>query len=72
LIIILNLFYYILVLHTFKCAHRDIKLLNILLNNKDFQLKIADFGLSEIYKQDSKGIYSVSGTLKYLNEELNK
>ena len=42
-------------LHTKKVIHRDLKPENLLLNNKG-QLKLADFGLSEIHKkiQDSE------------------
>ena len=50
-----------------KCAHRDIKLVNYLILNKEdrFLVKFADFGISELY-ENCVGEYFIAGTLKYL------
>ena len=50
--------------------HRDVKPLNILVNEK-FQAKIADFGLSRVIPTDGGSYVKtiVAGTLGYLDPE---
>lgn len=47
-------------LHRNQIAHRDLKLANILLND-DFEIKLADFGLSKEYSQ-GKMLETICGT----------
>eukprot|EP00826_Nyctotherus_ovalis_P047424 TRINITY_DN5453_c0_g1_i11.p1 TRINITY_DN5453_c0_g1~~TRINITY_DN5453_c0_g1_i11.p1 ORF type:complete len:335 (-),score=92.55 TRINITY_DN5453_c0_g1_i11:6-1010(-) len=56
-------------LHNKNIAHCDIKLRNILLD-KDYRLKLADFGFAS--DESSEGFGSVGGTLSYMAPELLK
>ena len=57
-------------LHQNNILHRDIKTLNILLNNKG-EVKIGDFGLSRIYAENAKRKYTNRvATLYYRAPEL--
>ena len=57
-------------IHKNKCIYRDLKLENILLDNKG-HLRLTDFGLSKIIleKRDSKA-YTICGTPEYLAPEV--
>lgn len=70
--IIKKIFYQILnaiqQLHKNKIIHNDIKLDNILINKKTFQIKLIDFGLSSFGQEHvDKSIY---GSLPYLAPEI--
>ena len=62
-------------LHKIKYVHRDIKPENLLINEETKELKIVDFGLSNIYKNPNKDLLSSAcGSPSYaapemLNEE---
>jgi polo-like kinase 1 len=57
-------------LHEHKVVHRDLKLENILLD-KNFNLKVADFGLSVKSKFNAAEKLSVHvGTEKYMAPEM--
>ncbi|OLY84260.1 Serine/threonine-protein kinase plo1 [Smittium mucronatum] len=56
-------------LHRRRIIHRDIKLANILLNEKN-QVKIGDFGLSALLESRADRKTSFLGTLNYLSPEV--
>lgn len=56
--------------HKNKIAHRDFKLDNILLNEETLQIKIIDFGLSELDKDQDSLCTSFSGTILYSAPEV--
>ena len=57
--------------HTNKIAHRDLKLANILIND-DFDIKLADFGLSKQYGEEDM-LNTICGTpLTMAPEILNR
>ena len=53
-------------MHSKNCVHRDLKPENILLD-KNLNIKIADFGLSALIKEEMKDI---QGTTNYMAPEL--
>jgi len=55
-------------IHSKGYAHRDIKLENLLLGG-DYQLKLADFGLSSLLIRDN--CYKCVGTFDYMAPEIN-
>ncbi len=55
-------------LHKAGIAHRDIKLENIMVNLKNKETKIIDFGFSEKIKENT--IYDLKGTVEYTAPEL--
>ncbi|CAB1099358.1 unnamed protein product [Ectocarpus sp. CCAP 1310/34] len=55
--------------HSTGIAHRDIKPENILLDN-NFQLKMADFGLSSIMEDENGVCYTECGTRSYMAPEV--
>jgi len=57
-------------LHQQNIVHRDLKLENIMLSNKDRSLKIVDFGLSKIIKNKYEKMDTVCGTPCYFAPEL--
>eukprot|EP00951_Prasinocladus_malaysianus_P046756 scaffold647917_cov42-Prasinocladus_malaysianus.AAC.1 len=58
-------------LHSKSIMHRDIKLANILLSQKDpMQLKIADFGLAAALESCDSERMTVCGTPNYLSPEI--
>ena len=67
--IIFQILYAINYMHLNNIVHRDIKPANIIFKNEKFDLKIIDFGLSEIYPTDIK---SYGGTLNYMPPEALK
>lgn len=58
-------------IHQKQIVHRDLKLENILLN-KDFNLKISDFGMSTLVqeKDGSNLLETVCGTAGYMAPEM--
>ncbi|KAJ3115708.1 hypothetical protein HK098_006878, partial [Nowakowskiella sp. JEL0407] len=59
-------------LHDMGVAHRDLKPSNVMLlskNDDDFRLKVCDFGLAKILKEDQP-IHTVAGTSEYLAPEI--
>ncbi len=56
-------------LHANNVIHRDLKSLNILLG-KDYDTKIADFGVSKIKSETSASTTSVVGTVNWLAPEV--
>jgi serine/threonine protein kinase len=57
--------------HHQQICHRDLKLENILLKGNTLDVvKIGDFGLSEFYSINGKGIKSEAGTLSFLAPEV--
>ena len=64
--IIFQILYAINYMHLNNIVHRDIKPANIIFKNENYDLKIIDFGLSEIYPTDNK---SYGGTLHYMSPE---
>jgi len=55
-------------LHSHNVVHRDIKMENILLNDK-FGIKLTDFGFAKLLN-DGERLYDLCGTLSYLAPEL--
>ncbi len=58
----------LLYLHEKKIVHRDLKSLNVLLD-KDYQVKLADFGLSCIKTSSSQSLHK-AGTTQWIAPEL--
>ena len=56
-------------MHSQKIAHRDIKLENILIDNRD-RVKIIDFGFSVNYKDKMGGLKMHCGTPNYMAPEI--
>lgn len=56
-------------LHSKNIVHRDLKLGNLFLD-KDLQLKIGDFGLSEKIQFEGQMLKSLSGTPNYIAPEI--
>lgn len=56
-------------LHNHQIIHHDIKLENFLIGS-DGRVKIADFGISSILKDDEEKNYSISGTVNYMSPEI--
>ena len=52
-------------IHSKRVVHRDLKLGNLFLNT-NMQLKIGDFGLSEIVNDNNDKLTSLSGTPNYI------
>ena len=60
-------------LHKTEIVHRDIKPENLIINKKTKELKIVDFGLSNIYNKDKeKYLYSSCGSPSYAAPEMLK
>ena len=57
-------------LHKIGCAHRDIKPSNILIDS-DYNLKIIDFGLGNLYSDDEK-LKTACGSPCYAAPEVRK
>jgi calcium-dependent protein kinase len=57
--------------HSNSICHRDIKPENILINDKD-DIKIIDFGLSDIVKSNENNLSGVKGTKRYMAPEVLK
>ena len=55
-------------LHSHNVVHRDIKMENILLNDK-FGIKLTDFGFAKLLS-DGERLYELCGTLSYLAPEM--
>ena len=55
--------------HHNNICHRDLKLENILINDKD-EIKIIDFGLSGIVIPKEKNLSGVAGTKEYMAPEV--
>lgn len=49
MLVLAYIFINLIKLHSYSCAHRDLKLENFLINYDTFLPEFADFGLSEIY-----------------------
>ena len=56
-------------LHSKGIAHRDLKLENILVD-KDGYIKIIDYGLAKMLKEEEAESYSFCGTAEYLAPEM--
>ena len=57
-------------MHELGIMHRDIKPENLILkNNETIDIKVADFGLSEVYTKDEM-IFSRCGTPGYVAPEI--
>lgn len=56
-------------IHSKRVVHRDLKLGNLFLN-ASMQLKIGDFGLSEIVNENNDKLTSLSGTPNYIAPEI--
>ena len=59
-------------IHRQEIIHNDIKPSNILINEKNEEVKIADFGISKILSQENNMIYEpsvIEGTLVYMSPE---
>ncbi|MBS0349593.1 MAG: protein kinase [Proteobacteria bacterium] len=56
-------------LHDFKILHRDLKSLNILLNDR-FRAKLADFGLAKVKNETSSQSSVAKGTVLWMAPEL--
>lgn len=56
-------------MHSLKLVHRDLKLENVLLDNRG-HIKLADFGFSRYYDQNDGLIDSVCGTAQYSPPEV--
>jgi serum/glucocorticoid-regulated kinase 2 len=56
-------------LHSKGIAHRDLKLENILVDNQGY-IKIIDYGLAKMLKEDEAETYSFCGTAEYLAPEM--
>jgi len=57
--------------HKRRVAHRDLKLANILLDDKrPPRVKICDFGLSRSYENEEKNLYTIVGTPAYMSPEV--
>jgi 5'-AMP-activated protein kinase catalytic alpha subunit len=64
---LISAIYYI---HKLNIVHRDIKPENILLNSKQNVVKLVDFGLSNLYKQDEL-VKTACGSPCYASPEVN-
>lgn len=56
-------------MHANRIAHRDLKSLNILLDNS-LQIKLCDFGLARRFEDLGTGTSKFSGTHTYMAYEL--
>ncbi|KAK8847184.1 hypothetical protein M9Y10_019767 [Tritrichomonas musculus] len=56
-------------LHNHQIIHHDLKLENFLIGS-DGRVKIADFGISSVLKNDGEKNFSISGTVNYMSPEL--
>lgn len=56
-------------LHKSKIAHRDLKSLNILLD-ENFKVKLCDFGLATKFDDLNTGTQQYSGTPTYMAPEI--
>ena len=64
LLSLLSFFFSLQYIHDQDIAHRDLKLENIIvMNKKDLQVKIADFGLATFYR--GKPFHTMCGTQSY-------
>lgn len=57
-------------LHGKNIVHGDIKPQNILLTAKDYELKLADFGISSTLGYNEGQVYEAVGSLAYCSPEL--
>lgn len=62
-----RVFYY---MHSLGIVHRDLKSLNILVDENNFNIKICDFGLARFKADIGKGSMQFSGTPTYMAPEL--
>lgn len=58
-------------LHSCKIVHRDIKLANVLINEK-FEIKLADFGFAKLLDDNSQLLESYCGTPLTMAPEILK
>jgi len=59
-------------IHTENIVHSDIKPSNILLAGKDLNVKLADFGTSQILTKNYNFVHECVGTLFYISPEVCK
>eukprot|EP01125_Pyxidicula_operculata_P019607 TRINITY_DN7118_c0_g1_i2.p1 TRINITY_DN7118_c0_g1~~TRINITY_DN7118_c0_g1_i2.p1 ORF type:complete len:497 (+),score=116.54 TRINITY_DN7118_c0_g1_i2:29-1519(+) len=57
-------------LHQNNIVHRDLKPENILLDSSFKTIKIADFGLATLVKNDNQELFDIVGTLPYMAPEM--
>ena len=57
-------------IHSKKIVHADLKPHNVLLHGKDYDVKLADFGISQALSRNYNQLHEMAGSLAYSSPEL--